>query len=138
MEMPEDQRQRFHLRSHRMRDLPAICPKSSISSWATASRCVGDIYPVQSRAKSGRDFRGSGRDPIAVFNYDYLRDALPVGRRNYISVVAVLAEVAEDVPRIAKAVDDMFENSSPPTKTESEQQFALEFCLVSSAISSCF
>jgi putative ABC transport system permease protein len=41
--------------------------------------------------------------------------------------VAVLADSPEDVPRIAKAVDAMFANASPPTKTESEQQFALSF-----------
>jgi putative ABC transport system permease protein len=48
-------------------------------------------------------------------------------RRNYIGTNAVLADSPDDVPRIAKAVDSMFENSSPPTKTESEQQFALSF-----------
>ncbi|MBV8867372.1 MAG: FtsX-like permease family protein, partial [Acidobacteriaceae bacterium] len=41
--------------------------------------------------------------------------------------VAVLADSPEDVPKIAKTVDAMFENSSPQTKTESEQQFALSF-----------
>ena len=88
---------------------------------------VGDIYPVT------LDFKVVGifQDPDAIqtlfFNYDYLRDKLPLQRRNYISVIAVLADSPEDVPRIAKAVDAMFENSSPPTKTESEQQFALSF-----------
>jgi putative ABC transport system permease protein len=38
-----------------------------------------------------------------------------------------LADSPDDVPRIAKAVDGMFEAASPQTKTESEQQFALSF-----------
>jgi len=32
-----------------------------------------------------------------------------------------------DVPRIAKAVDDLFKNSTSPTKTESEKAFVLGF-----------
>jgi putative ABC transport system permease protein len=70
-------------------------------------------------------------DPDATqslfFNLDYLRDALPLARRNWNSTVAILADSTEDVPRIARTIDDMFANSSPPTKTESEQQFALSF-----------
>jgi putative ABC transport system permease protein len=61
------------------------------------------------------------------FNWEYLRDALPVARRSYISTVAILANSTNDVPQIAKAVDAMFDNASPPTKTESEAQFALSF-----------
>jgi putative ABC transport system permease protein len=58
---------------------------------------------------------------------NYLRDALPLSARNRNSTVAVLAASPDDVPRIAKQIDDMFEESSPQTKSESEQQFALSF-----------
>ena len=88
---------------------------------------IGDIYPVTLDLKVVGIFDDPDASQTLFFNYEYLRDALPLGRRNYISVVAVLADSPEDVPRIAKAVDAMFENSSPPTKTESEQQFALSF-----------
>ncbi len=88
---------------------------------------VGDIYPVNLELKVVGIFDDPDAQQSLFFNYDYLRDMLPLGRRNYISVVAVLADSPEDVPRIAKTVDDMFRNSSPPTKTESEQQFALSF-----------
>ncbi len=88
---------------------------------------VGDIYPVTLDLKVVGIFDDPDATQTLFFNYDYLRDALPVARRNYISVVAVLADSPEDVPRIAKTIDAMFENSSPPTKTESEQQFALSF-----------
>ncbi|MDQ2844422.1 MAG: FtsX-like permease family protein [Acidobacteriota bacterium] len=88
---------------------------------------IGDIYPVNLDLK----IVGIFKDPDAIqslfFNYDYLRDSLPIPRRNYIGTVAVLADSPEDVPKIAKTVDAMFENSSPQTKTESEQQFALSF-----------
>ena len=87
----------------------------------------GDIYPVNLELT----VRGIFEDPDATqslfFNLDYLRDALPPARRNWNSTVAILADSPEAVPRIAKTVDDMFANSAYPTKTESEQQFALSF-----------
>ncbi len=88
---------------------------------------IGDIYPVTLELKVVGIYDDPDASQTLFFNYEYLRDALPVVRRNYISVVAVLADSPDDVPHIAKAVDAMFENSSPPTKTESEQQFALSF-----------
>ena len=88
---------------------------------------IGDIYPVTLELKVVGIFDDPDIVQSLFFNYDYLRDALSLGRRNYISMVAVLADSPEDVPRVAKAVDDMFANSSPPTKSESEQQFALSF-----------
>ena len=88
---------------------------------------IGDIYPGTLELK----LVGIFDDPDAVqslfFNYDYLKETLPMARRNYIGTVAVLADSTDDVPRIAKTVDAMFENSSTQTKTESEQQFALSF-----------
>jgi putative ABC transport system permease protein len=75
--------------------------------------------------------RGIFDDPDALktlfFNWEYLRQALPPARREFVGTFAILANNPEDVPRIAKAVDDMFDNSPYPTKTESEQQFALSF-----------
>src|SRR6201999_1218443 len=40
---------------------------------------------------------------------------------------AILADTPEDVPRIAKAIDTMFENSPYPTRTESEKEFGRSF-----------
>jgi putative ABC transport system permease protein len=39
----------------------------------------------------------------------------------------ILADSPENVPRIAKAIDDMFRNSPVQTRTETEKQFALSF-----------
>lgn len=88
---------------------------------------IGDIYPVTLELT----LRGIFDDPDAYqslfFNADYLRDSLPQARRNWNSTFVVLADSPEDVPRIAKAIDDTFANATPTTKTESEQQFALSF-----------
>jgi putative ABC transport system permease protein len=87
----------------------------------------GDIYP----GKLDLIVRGIFEDPDALsslfFNMEYLRQGMPVGRRSWDSTVAILADSPADVPRIARAIDDMFAESSVPTKTESEQQFTLSF-----------
>lgn len=126
MEMPEDQKRAF------ITERTACVVSRDLAQklhWKLGDRVTlqGDIYPVNLEFT----IRGIFEDPDALnsffFNLDYLRDALPPARRNWNSTVAILADSPDDVPRIAKAIDDMFANSSPPTKTESEQQFALSF-----------
>jgi putative ABC transport system permease protein len=124
--MPEDQTQAF------LRDRTGCIISKDLAeklNFKIGDRItlIGDIYPVNLELKVVGIFEDPDAKQSLFFNYDYLRDALPLARRNYISVVTVLADSPEDVPRIAKAVDAMFENSSPPTKSESEQQFALSF-----------
>jgi putative ABC transport system permease protein len=88
---------------------------------------IGDIYPVNLQLKVVGIFDDPDATQVLFFNADYLRDALPLARRNLNSTVAILADSTDDVPRISKAVDDMFAESPYPTKTESEAQFALSF-----------
>jgi|GraSoiStandDraft_50_1057286.scaffolds.fasta_scaffold14363_3 putative ABC transport system permease protein len=126
MEMPEDQRRAF------ITDRTGCVVSKDLArklGFKIGDRITltGDIYPGTLELKVVGIFEDPDAQQSLYFNYDYLRDTLPIGRRNYISVVAILADSPENVPRIAKAVDDMFANSSPPTKTESEQQFALSF-----------
>ncbi len=126
MEMPEDQRKAF------ITDRTGCVVSRDLAeklNFKIGDRItlIGDIYPVTLELKVVGIFDDPDANSSLFFNYDYLRDALPLGRRNYISVVAVLADSPDDVPRIAKRIDDMFAESSPPTKTESEQQFALSF-----------
>ena len=87
----------------------------------------GDIYPVTLQLKVVGIFDDPDAQKTMFFNIDYLRDALPVARRSFDSTIAVLADSPDSVPRIAKAVDEMFANAPAPTKTESEQAFALSF-----------
>jgi putative ABC transport system permease protein len=87
----------------------------------------GDIYPVNLELT----VRGIFDDPDALntmyFNRDYLREMLTSGRRDQAGTFAVLVDAPDNVGRISKAIDDTFDNSPQPTKTESEQQFALTF-----------
>ena len=126
MEMPEEQRKAF------LTDRTGCIVSRDLSSKLDLKlgqrlTLVGDIYPVTLALKIVGIFDDPDATQTLFFNYDYLRNALPLERRNYIGTVAVLANAPDEVPRIAKAVDTMFENSSPQTKTESEQQFALSF-----------
>ena len=126
MSMPEDQRRAFITERQACVISQDLASKLNLKLGDRVT-LTGDIYPGTLELY----VRGIFNDPDATqslfFNLDYLRDTLPIGRRNYISTVAILANSTDDVPRIAKAIDDMFANSSPPTKTESEQQFALSF-----------
>lgn len=88
---------------------------------------VGDIYPVNLDLKLVGIFDDPDASQVLFFNADYLRDALPLTRRNLNSTVAILADSPDDVPRVAQAVDGLFAESPYPTKTESEAQFALSF-----------
>jgi len=126
MEMPEDQRKAFVTDRTGCVVSQDLADKLNMKLGDRVT-LIGDIYPGTLELK----IVGIFRDPDAIqslfFNYDYLRDSLPLARRNLIGTVAVLADSPEDVPRIAKTIDEMFEHSSPQTKTESEQQFALSF-----------
>jgi putative ABC transport system permease protein len=88
---------------------------------------IGDIYPINLDLKVVGIFDDPDARTSLFFNWEYVRNALPLGRRDNIGTFAVLADSPNDVPQIAKAVDEMFANSAYPTKTESEGQFALSF-----------
>lgn len=61
------------------------------------------------------------------FHYDYLNEMLPAWAKDQVSTFSIMANTAEDVPRISQAIDSMFTNTDAPTKTESEREFALSF-----------
>lgn len=88
---------------------------------------VGDIYPVDLQLVVRGIFDDPDADNTLFFNMDYLRQLMPVARRSFDSVIAILADNTQDVPRIERTVDAMFAESPFPTKTESEQQFVLSF-----------
>jgi putative ABC transport system permease protein len=126
LDMPDDQRQAF------ITDKTGCIISSDLAEMIKVKlgdriTLVGDIYPVNLELKVVGIFTDPDTTDVLFFNWEYLRDALPVARRSLISTVAILADSAAAVPGIAKAVDTMFDNATPPTKTESEAQFALSF-----------
>ena len=61
------------------------------------------------------------------FHYDYLNELLPDWAKDQVSTFSILANTAEDVPRVSQSIDSIFANTDAPTKTESEREFALSF-----------
>jgi putative ABC transport system permease protein len=68
-----------------------------------------------------------GDEKTLYFHHEYLNELLPAWAKDQVSTVSILATSAEDVPRVAQAIDSIFVNSDAPTKTESEREFALSF-----------
>jgi putative ABC transport system permease protein len=61
------------------------------------------------------------------FHHDYVNELVPAWAKDRVSTFSLLANSADDVPRISQAVDSIFINSDAPTKTESERDFAISF-----------
>jgi putative ABC transport system permease protein len=126
MKMPDDQRKAF------LTDRTGCIISDDLAknlNMKLGERVVlkGDIYPYDLDLKIVGIFNDPDATQSLFFNWEYLRDLLPVGRRSLIGTMAILVNSAEDSPKVAKAVDDMFAETPYPTKTESEGQFALSF-----------
>jgi putative ABC transport system permease protein len=61
------------------------------------------------------------------FHHDYINELVPAWAKDRVSTFSILANSADDVPRISQAVDSIFVNTDAPTKTESERDFAISF-----------
>ena len=63
------------------------------------------------------------------FPLKYLQEALEArgSKRSYAGTFTALVDSPENVPRVCKAIDEMFANAEAPTHTESEYAFGLSF-----------
>jgi putative ABC transport system permease protein len=68
-----------------------------------------------------------GDEKTLFFHQDYINELMPDWAKDQVSMVSIMANSADDVPRVAQAVDSIFANSDAPTKTETEKEFALSF-----------
>jgi len=90
----------------------------------------GDIYPVDLELTVDMIFDHPKNTECLMFQREYLNELLKAkngATHDTVGTYSILAKSADDVPRIARAIDAMFENSPYPTKTESERQFGLSF-----------
>jgi putative ABC transport system permease protein len=99
--------------------------------WTLGERIVlvGDTTPITLELSLVGIFDEPGHTPVLYFNRAYLEDSLPPGdpRRGTAQQYYVETESKDDVPRVASAIDALFENSPAPTMTESEHAFMLSF-----------
>lgn len=68
-----------------------------------------------------------GDEKTLFFHHEYLNELAPQWAKDQSGLFSILANSAEDVPRIGQTVDAMFVNTDAPTKTESEREFARSF-----------
>ena len=126
MKMPQDQRSAF------LTDRTGCIISQDLADklgMKLGDRVVlkGDIYPYDLDLKVVGIFVDPDATQSLFFDWEYLRDLLPVARRSLISTLAILVDSTDDSPKVARAIDAMFGESPYPTKTESEGQFALSF-----------
>jgi putative ABC transport system permease protein len=90
---------------------------------------VADIYPVTLELTVAGIFDHPINSESLMFHRDYLTELLPTTSRDRDSVGTyfILASSPEDAPRVARAVDAMFENSPYPTRTETVKEFGRSF-----------
>lgn len=88
---------------------------------------AGDIFPVDLTFTVRGIYDAVQDNENLQFHYEYLRESLPASQRGEVGTFVVLAENAQAVGKVAKAIDDMFKNSPAETKTETERAFKLSF-----------
>jgi len=131
MQIPEDQKQAFiHDRAGCLIG-KALADKLNLHLGDKVP-IQGDYLPVNLEFTVRAIFEAPENNEVLYFNRKYLDEALSgtqvgAGMKGQVSTFYVLADSAESVPRIAKAVDAMFDNSPTRTKTESERAFSLSF-----------
>jgi len=69
----------------------------------------------------------AGDESNIFFHNEYLNHSDWFGANKYTGIYYLKVDSGESVPRVAAAIDKMFENSDAPTKTLTEKQFQLSF-----------
>jgi putative ABC transport system permease protein len=127
--MPEEQKTAFKTRKTAAAVGSRIARQYNLKIGQTIT-IVGDIYPVTLELYIAAIFEGPAASDMLVFHTDYLSDLLPKDdpARDVVGSYIVLTNSAANAPRIAREIDDfMAKNTSVPTRTESEQEFARSF-----------
>lgn len=126
LQIPEGQKQAF---AHDRTGCIADKTLADRQGWKLGQRItiVGDIFPVNLELTLDGIFDTPDHIEMVVFNHDYLRESLPPSIRDIVSAYLVQARTPEDVPLVARAIDNMFANSPAPTKSETERAFQLNF-----------
>ena len=93
--------------------------------WKVGQKVVlqGDIYPVNLELTIRAVFDApAGSNAALFFNWAYVEEALP-RVKGRIGTFYIRAKDAEAVARLPRQIDEMFDNTDAPTKTETEKEF---------------
>jgi putative ABC transport system permease protein len=86
----------------------------------------GTIFPVNPELTIRGIFTAPTPTDSIYFNNTYIDEGYPEVK-GHIGFFGVLADSPQDVPKVAREIDDEFRNSPRPTKTESERAFQLSW-----------
>jgi putative ABC transport system permease protein len=86
----------------------------------------GMIFPFNVETTVRGIVDGGGSEVTMYFHYDYFNELFQTPF-DQVGTFTVKARSADDLPAITEAIDTMFQNSTAPTKTETEQAFILGF-----------
>ena len=87
----------------------------------------GDIFPVTLEFTVRAIFDSEENNEILYFDRKYLDESINGAMKNKAGMFTILADNPDSIPRIARAIDDEFRNSTTQTKTETERVFQLAF-----------
>lgn len=127
--LPEDQKQAFLKQRTAAMASDRLVAKHG---WKLGDRIpiFSDIYNAKMEFQLVAIYEDKEKEETLYFNKEYLREAMGGDsnpRADSAGTFFILADSPDSVPRIAREIDAMFDNSPQPTKTESERQFALSF-----------
>ena len=91
--------------------------------WKLGQKIVlkGDIYPVNVELTIRAVFQAPDESGV-YFHHAYIEEALP-RVKGFVGWFWIKADSPQSAGRLPKLVDDLFENSSYPTRTETEKEF---------------
>jgi putative ABC transport system permease protein len=126
--LPVDQQQSFeHLRTAAI----ASSDLATRMNWKVGEKIflTGDIFPVNPELTLVGIFNDPNTSETLFFSQIYLREMLGISnaRQDMVGSFQVQVERADQVYSVAKTIDDIYANSTAPTKSESEQAFTLQF-----------
>lgn len=95
--------------------------------WEIGDQIVlkGNTYPVNLQLTIRGVYRvKNGRNSALFFNRKYLEEALP-STKGTVGTIWIKASDVDSATRLGTQIDELFENSPYPTKTESEKAFQM-------------
>ena len=127
-EIPEEQKRAF-ISDRRACIVSRAVAKAQGLNLGDRVYIKGNIFPMDlDLTVKGIYDMDDGNDGL-WFHLEQIEEGLKRlgSNRSFAGTFTILANSLEDVPRIQKAVDEMFANSEAPTRTETEQAFAVSF-----------
>lgn len=90
---------------------------------------MGMLFPFDIELVVRGAIEGPNQTAV-LMHYDYFNELIRAHmprRADKVTGFLIKVRRAEDVPRVAAAIDEMFRNSDTPTRTETEKSFLLSF-----------